>query len=335
MEKNNIDKNLYNEKSLYLLNIRELRDIGRKFCVPSPTTMKKRDLVDYILKVVYGEINPPIRNSCGRPSSREFNMSKYIDKINKNKDLTEQLKEVRLDFDEIEDSKFVLKVAAPKNQTYIGEIVQRVVFMDEKSCQLRVRQFVESDDDISIDLAQAKVLKLENFDVVETVITSGGIKIISVNGKRLFKSIEPFEVCNENIAAGSRKVFHLRTKEKIKENIQKIKTACKEQQLKLVTFGTEDILEETEDSFIIQQSDSDSKKYKKFMMFVEYCKHLVYENKDFVVLIQEKTDVQHLIESLDLDVSQRAKQHLNEDVKNLVKLGNILLTFNLVHSVIY
>ena len=81
MDKNNIDKNLYNEKSLYLLNIRELRDMGRKFGVPSPTTMKKQDLVDYILKIVYGEINPPIRSSCGRPNSREFDMNRYVDKI--------------------------------------------------------------------------------------------------------------------------------------------------------------------------------------------------------------------------------------------------------------
>ena len=51
--KNNIDTTLYNEKSLYLLNIRELRDMGRKFGVPSPTTLKKQDLVEYILKIVY------------------------------------------------------------------------------------------------------------------------------------------------------------------------------------------------------------------------------------------------------------------------------------------
>ena len=87
------------EKSLYLLNIRELRDIGRKFGVPSPTTMKKKELVDYILKIVYGEIEPPIRNACGRPNSREFDMNKYVDKIKKNTDLTEKLKEVRLSYD--------------------------------------------------------------------------------------------------------------------------------------------------------------------------------------------------------------------------------------------
>ena len=40
-KKNNIDKVLYSESSLGLLNIKELRDMGRKFGMPSPTTMKK------------------------------------------------------------------------------------------------------------------------------------------------------------------------------------------------------------------------------------------------------------------------------------------------------
>ena len=69
-----IDENLYNEKTLFLLNIRELRDIGRKFGVPSPTTMKKQELVDYILKIVYGEVQTETRSACGRPNVREFDI---------------------------------------------------------------------------------------------------------------------------------------------------------------------------------------------------------------------------------------------------------------------
>ena len=37
-----IDENLYNEKSLYLLNIKELRDLGRKIGVPAPATLKNK-----------------------------------------------------------------------------------------------------------------------------------------------------------------------------------------------------------------------------------------------------------------------------------------------------
>ena len=69
-----IDENLYNEKSLYLLNIKELRDLGRKIGVPAPATLKKQDLVDYILKIVYGEVDTPKRSSFGRPNVREVDM---------------------------------------------------------------------------------------------------------------------------------------------------------------------------------------------------------------------------------------------------------------------
>ena len=78
-----IDENLYNEKSLYLLNIKELRDLGRKIGVPAPATLKKQDLVDYILKIVYGEIDAPKRSSYGRPNVREVDMGQYLAKIKK------------------------------------------------------------------------------------------------------------------------------------------------------------------------------------------------------------------------------------------------------------
>ena len=78
-----IDENLYNEKSLYLLNIKELRDLGRKIGVPAPATLKKQDLVDYILKIVYGEIDAPKRSSFGRPNVREVDMEHYLAKIKK------------------------------------------------------------------------------------------------------------------------------------------------------------------------------------------------------------------------------------------------------------
>ena len=53
-----LDKNLYNEQNLNLLNIRELRLIGRKLGVPAPATLKKQALVEYILKVASLFRNP-------------------------------------------------------------------------------------------------------------------------------------------------------------------------------------------------------------------------------------------------------------------------------------
>ena len=55
-EYKNLEKLPFNERSLLMLNIKDLRDIGRKFGLSSPTTMKKKELVDKILKIVYGEM---------------------------------------------------------------------------------------------------------------------------------------------------------------------------------------------------------------------------------------------------------------------------------------
>lgn len=325
MVKKEIDGNLYNEKSLYLLNIRELRDMGRKFGVPSPTTMKKRDLVDYILKVVYGEIEPPVRNICGRPNSREFDMGKYIDKIKKNSDLTNELKEYRLD-DYIVDGKFVVKAASPRDSSSIGDIEQRVVFRDKDVCSLRVRQFVESSDDVEIDCKIADKLGLENFDVVEVIIADCGVKIISKNGKKIANNIKPFRIADENILAGTRKVFHLRTKEEIKEEIYNIMFECKTQDIEVVYFGHGKLNEKNIRFF--EPASDDVQNYKNFMMFIEYCKKLVYENQDFVVLIEDMTEVESIVDSLEYEISQRFRKYLGNEMYDFVKLGNVAITFH-------
>lgn len=332
MDKINIDANLYNEKSLYLLNIRELRDMGRKFGVPSPTTMKKHDLVDYILKVVYGEIEPPIRNSCGRPNTREFDMNRFIDKIKKNADLTNQLKEARLDYDENVSTR-TFQVAAPKTRSYMGDIEQRVVFKDKNICTLRVRQFIASDDDIKVGNQLVEKLKLENFDVVEIINALNGFKIVSVNGKKVSSNIKPFEIKDENLIAGMQKVFYLRTKEDIEERIALIINECEKQNIKVVAFGLEKKFKGV-DSFEFSENDSE-KKFKQFMIFIEYCKKLIYENEDIVIIINDLNYIEDLIGNLEEDVSKRVRSHLYSDFEDFITLGNILLAFNQLKPIIY
>ena len=334
MENKNIDVNLYNEKTLNLLNIRELRDIGRKLRVPSPTTMKKKDLVDYILKVVYGEIKPPLRSACGRPNARDFDMNRYIDKIKKNSDQIEHLQEIRLS-DDFDVENLMFKLASPKNSTYIGDIEQRVVFIDDSGCYLRVRQFVASENDIKLENELVEKLKLDNFDVIEVIKTSIGLKIISINGKKITNNIERFEDENYIIEAGTSKVFYLRTKEEIEKRILSIKNNCKVQGLQLVSFGLENLKEPFAKSFVLDNKDNANGKYKQFIIFIEYCKKLVYENKDFVILIQDMKLVEEILESLHEDVVERIKAHLNEEFDDFVKLGNILLGIQLVESVNY
>lgn len=325
MDNKKIDSNLYNEKSLNLLNIRELRDIGRKFGIPAPTMMKKHDLVDYILKVVYGEVEPPPRNSCGRPSSRDFDMNKFIDKINKNKDMTEMLKEASLSFES--QGGLLFNVASHKDKDIKLNIEQRVVFKDEQNCYLRIRQFVESEQDIKIDKKLADKLKFENYDVVEIIKTDRAIKIVSINGKKVANFIKEFTLLNEKVMAGTRKVFHIRTKEKIDQSILEIANECNAQQIKMVTFGLEKIEGQNIDNFVLDEFETE-KRYKQFMLFIEHCKNLIFENQDIVVVIQNMRLVEIILDSLDEDVSERAKINLNNSINDFVKLGNVLITFN-------
>lgn len=336
MEKNKIDVNLYNEKSLYLLNIRELRDMGRKLGVPSPTTMKKHDLVEYILKVVYGEVEPPIRNSYGRPNSREFDMSEYLTKIKKNTELTKQLKEARL-YDDLDFEKtFTFKAAAPKARSLMNEIEQRVVFIDGTRCQLRIRQFIESEGDIEISPKLAENLKLENFDVVELIRSEGGIKIVSINGKRVLEIIKPFTVYGESIVAGTRKVFHLRTKEEILKNIEIIKQSCIEQDTKFIYLGHKKPAGVAdEDCFIMDTLSGERAMFKKLMLFIEYIKKQVFENKNVVAVVEEQRDIDFVMDRLEDDIAERIRCHLNDDITDFVNLGNILISFKHIKSVSY
>ena len=133
----NIDKNIYNQESLSLLNIRDLRDIGRTFGVPSPTTKSKDELIDYILKILYGEIKGEARSTRGRPNNRSFDQEKYLNEIKKRSIVKPDM----FVYPEIE-ADFSLKVASPSDvHVQECEIKQRVFVKDEKGSYLRVHGF--------------------------------------------------------------------------------------------------------------------------------------------------------------------------------------------------
>ena len=127
-----IDENLYSEKSLFLLNIKELRDLGRKIGVPAPATLKKQDLVDYILKIVYGQVDVPVRNSYGRPNVRDVDMNQYLTKIMKKTDVYDEL--VNASFGDIES---IFKVASHDDSSKINGVEQRTFVEDNEKFYLR------------------------------------------------------------------------------------------------------------------------------------------------------------------------------------------------------
>ena len=72
------------------LNIYELRQIARNIGVYSPTTLKRKDLIDKIEKIKNGELNPYIRKSKqGRPAKNLTNLTVDVNNLT-----TEKKKEI-------------------------------------------------------------------------------------------------------------------------------------------------------------------------------------------------------------------------------------------------
>ena len=64
----NFNLNELNENKLDQLGIFQLRSIAREVGVHLPTTLKKQELINQILKVINGEIGPFVpKNKKGRP----------------------------------------------------------------------------------------------------------------------------------------------------------------------------------------------------------------------------------------------------------------------------
>lgn len=318
-----IDENLYNEKSLYLLNIKELRDLGRKIGVPAPATLKKQDLVDYILKIVYGEVDAPKRSSFGRPNVREVDMGQYLAKIKKKTDVYDEL--LSASFDDIES---IFKVASPDESSKTNAVVQRIFVEDEGKFFLRQYGFVESEGDIDIPKEIKNKFKLENFDIVEVIISGKSFKIISINGKVVNNTNKL-----DNELCGKKQVFHFCTKEEINSEILKLLSEIKD--LKTIVFSREDYSSVC-DTFIKTNVDVDSQKaYKQFMSLVDLCEKFVFEGENIVVITDETEFIEETIESLDLEVSNRTKKHLQTRIEELLALGNALVVYKLDKDFIY
>lgn len=318
-----IDENFYNEKSLYLLNIKELRDLGRKIGVPAPATLKKQDLVDYILKIVYGEIDAPKRSSFGRPNVREVDMGQYLAKIKKKTDVYDEV--LNASFENLDS---IFKVASPDESSKTNDVVQRIFVEDDDKFFLRQYGFVESEGDIEISKEIKTKFNLENFDVVEVIISGKSFKIISINGL-IVNDTNTFddEYC------GKKQVFHFCTKEEINEDILNVLNQSKK--LKRIVFSREDY-SKCCDEYIKTDVDADlHKAYKQFMSFVNLCDKYIFEGENILILTDESKFIEKTIESLDVEVSNRIKKHLQTKIEEVLALGNALVVYKLDEDFIY
>lgn len=315
-----IDENLYNEKSLYLLNIKELRDLGRKIGVPAPATLKKQDLVDYILKIVYGEVDAPKRSSFGRPNVREVDMEQYIAKIKKKTDVYDEV--LGASFEDFSD---IFKVASHDDSSKTNEVVQRIFVEDEKGFYLRQYGFVETEGDLEISKEIKSKFKLENFDVVEVIISGKSFKIVSINGKIVN------DTKNENL--GKSQVFHFRTKDEIKNEILKVLNENKD--IKTIIYSRDDYKNNCENFVKTEVCEDKQKSFKHIMSFVNLCEKYIFEGETIIVVTDEADFVESVIDSLDEEVAERTKKHLLAKIEEFVALGNALIVYKQDTELIY
>ena len=318
-----IDENLYNERALYLLNIKELRDLGRKIGVPAPATLKKQDLVDYILKIVYGEVDAPKRNSFGRPNVREVDMDQYLAKIMKKADINDEL--ISASFG---DS--IFKVASPDETSQIKDVEQRIFIEADGKYYLREFAFVKNDYDIEISVETKNRLGLEDYDVVEVIVAGKSFKIVSVNGKSIKNTTK---LQNENL--GKKQVFHLSTKEELnKEIIKEIKKA-NEEGIKTIIFSANDYSSLGAESIVADKSLSPTLAYKQFMTMLSLCGKYIFQDENILAITDELDFIEDVFNAIDEDVALRTKKHLQARLNDFLELGNAVLVYNIEKEAIY
>lgn len=320
-----IDKTLFNEKSLNLLNIRELRDIGRKFNIPSPTSMKKKELIDEILKIVYGVVEVPTRNASGRRSNRQFNMENYIAKIKSNSDMVSEISNMTLDYD------YGTMMVSDQSEPY-GEsqdIAIKVFWTDGRRCSLRTCEFVESDDDIDVSKDFAKKFGLENLDVLEILESDGMFKIVSKNGEKVEDSFKDFELGGLKLKKGKTQNFYSSTKEEIKDSIENLVLECNKSQIKLILLSKEKFTGKNIINVTYSENDDKSVIYKKIVSVIGLCKKELIESEDIVVAVECPNDIEDAMRDFDDDVKSRMRRYVNEVIFDITRLGNIHINFNL------
>ena len=323
MDNVNIDKNIYNQESLRLLNIRDLRDIGRTFGVPSPTTKSKDELIDYILKILYGEVKGEVRNTRGRPNNRSFNQEKYLNEIKKRSIVRPDM----FVYGE-EEFDFSLKLASPDSvHIQEAEIKHRVFVKDENGSYLKVHGFIESAEDLTISKSIATKYNLENFDIVEIVEAGGLFSIVSINGKKVNNGLEDLECLGHTFKNGGKQVFHLSTKEEIETEIKNIKEHCTKSGAKFAVFAADGC---DGDAVVkVDANDADEVVYKKLVQFISLTEKAIYDGESVVAVMTDTDLVERAINSFDEQIASRTKKHLQDKQEAFAKLGNVLLIFKL------
>ena len=335
MSENN-DKldSIYNTKSLYLLNIKELRSIGRQLGVPSPASKSKGELVDYILKIIYGEIEAPARNNFGRPSKNEYNIDDCLDKIKKsslevisNKNTLDKIKINNYRYeDDFKDLSFKLVSSNSEKYDLEDNIETRIYCKVDGKHYLKKKVFVKSDDDIEISESFVSRYNIDGMDIVEVIRYKEYFKIYSINGVKVVNN-KAITIGDSVINWGRSQDFYLSTKEEIKQKINHIIDWSKNEDVFLAIFS-DDIYVGSNIYCMYHKHDAvNTQIYKKLMLFLDKCENLALSGENIIIVFEDKYKIESIIKSFDNDIYLRLKKHLNEVLENIVNIGNICINF--------
>ena len=73
--------------------------------------------------------------------------------------------------------------------------------------------------------------------------------------------------------------------------------------------------------------DESSVTYKNFMKFMSECEKLIFNGEDIVVLIDEASVIDEVLDSFDEDVNERAKTNVGKSFDKILALENLVIAF--------
>lgn len=194
-----MEANQYSKEELSKLGIYDLREIGRKVGVQSPTIFKKEQLIEKILEIIYGNVSLKKEGvSRGRPSrSGQKSYQKFIDLIDKieapkvnSTFISDSGEEFNRSFAYL--SSLSMKVASP-SEIYRNDAEEKneltlkkgVVCKNGDSFVVRKLKFIESVCDAKIDNEMAERFGLQEDDIIDYFLDEYNqvAQIVKVNDK--------------------------------------------------------------------------------------------------------------------------------------------------------
>jgi transcription termination factor Rho len=199
-----MDKNKFSREVLMEMNLLELRDLARELGVPSPTVLKKNELVEKTLAVINGDVEPAKKSKRGRPPKPISKIEKLVEAI-KGESEAMELQAV--------GSEQKVKSVTPKfeeeNQIDLKGTTEREGVLEIHSDGfgfLRVKNYEPGEKDAYVSNPQIKKFQLKKGDQIRGKAKSvrdnrydAVIKIISINGipveefrpRRIFEDLVP------------------------------------------------------------------------------------------------------------------------------------------------